>query len=238
MALVQRPTEGISARLVGFGAAAMGPFAFYVATSSAFAYWLDGGEFVAASTDSASPTHPGIRSLRSLARSSRPFPSDPSRLSRRRGVRQHSRSRVQRALRHGNHRASHGRRIVARRVPLAVGGAWVTAASGFGFRAVPSEVYALEAALLFCARTHRRAGGGMADGEHQAALRGRIHHGPRPAANHHFLTFLLLPAVAPTSPACTAAPRSAAARASFGRTRAHCRASSTYAYLPLRAAAG
>lgn len=223
--------------MVGFGAAAMGPFAFYVATSSAFAYWLDGGEFVAASTELGISHPPGHPLAALVGAFFTALPIGP--LAFRVAVASASMAALAcGALYLAMETTVRAMGVVSSRVsvPLAVGGAWVTAASyGFWFQAVRPEVYALEAALLFFALERIVALEAAWPTVNIKPLYVAAFTTGLGLANHHFLTFLLLPAVAPTLARVHGARGARPVLLSVALGLAGL---VTYAYLPLRAAAG
>ncbi|MFW5875705.1 MAG: protein O-mannosyl-transferase family [Myxococcota bacterium] len=213
------------------------PLVVYVVTGSAHAYWLDAGEFVAASVDLGIAHPPGHPLMALLGRAFAFVPLGP--LPLRIALASAACAAVAlgflyRALEHTLQAAGAGASRL--RIPLALGGTWLVAgAFGLWFQAVRPEVYALQAALVLAAL------------ERVLAFEARLPEvDGRPLyvasllfglalANHHFLGFLLLPAVAPTLARLTLArgPKPllrCASAAALGLV--------TYAYLPVRAAAG
>lgn len=200
MALTRADTRDPAMRLAVFSVAAGLPLACYLATASAHGYWLDGGEFVAVSIDlgiSHPPGHP-LTALVNHILTLVPFGPLALRVALASAICAAAAAgflfrAVETTVR------SLGVQRSAIAVPLALGATWLVAGSyGWWFQAVRPEVYALQA-LLIC-----------------AAIERLVHlestwptHDIRPfyaacfcvglaLANHHFLAFLLLPAMAPT----------------------------------------
>ena len=235
--LATRHTMNPSAQLLSFALAAGVPFATYLATASAYGYWLDGGEFVAASAElgiSHPPGHPLAALVGAVAYL---VPLGPM------ALRVALVSSVLAALAAGLlFRAvvttiqCLGVRHVGVAVPIALGATWMTAASyGWWFQAVRPEVYALQAALI-CLALERliclEARWPSRDVKpfYIAALALGLG-----LANHHFLALLLLPTFAPTAARVHRARgwRPLAIAASLVSSGL-----ATYLYLPIRAAAG
>lgn len=232
MALV--PRNQATSRSFGFGVAVIVPLAVYIATASPFAYWLDGGEFVAASAGlgiSHPPGHP-LAALVGAIPSLLPFGSLALRVA--------LASSLLAALAAGALFLAAETTVRAVgvaspwiSVPLALGAAWTTAFSyGFWFQAVRTEVYALEAALIFLALDRIVALEAAWPTTRITPLYVAAFLVGLALTNHHFLAFLVLPAVAPTL---------ARVHSSRGfRPLLICAASGlfalvTYAYLPIRA---
>lgn len=212
------------------------PLLVYVVTASGHAYWLDAGEFVAASVELGVAHPPGHPLMALLGRAFAFLPLGP--LPLRVALASAACAAVAlgflyRALEHTL--VATGADAPGLRIPLALGGTWLVAGTfGLWFQAVRPEVYALQAALVLAAL------------ERVLAFEARLPEvDGRPLyvaslvfglalSNHHFLGFLLLPAVAPTLARLVLArgPRpllGCAIAAGVGLV--------TYAYLPIRAAA-
>jgi hypothetical protein len=200
MALTRADTRDPAMRLVVFSVAAGLPLACYLATASAHGYWLDAGEFVAASIDlgiSHPPGHP-LTALVNHALTLLPFGPLALRVALASAICAAAAAGfLFRAVETTVRSLGVQRSSVA--VPLALGATWLVAGSyGWWFQAVRPEVYALQA-LLICAAIERLI--------HLESMWPT--HDLRPLyaacfavglalANHHFLAFLLLPAMAPT----------------------------------------
>lgn len=230
----ERPSRAES--LVGLALAAGLPLACYLATASAHGYWLDSGEFVAASAElgiAHPPGHP-LTALVGALLGLLPIGPWPFRVALASALSAAVAAGAFYRAVHVTLRAS-GLRAPSILMPLSIGTTWlVAAAMGFWFQAVRPEVYALQAALAFVVleriltlelewpTTDLRPlyAAALAEG---LAL-----------ANHHLLAFLILPAVAPTLARVYAArgPRSLAIAGGFCALGL-----STYLYLPMRAAA-
>lgn len=224
-----------STRVVARILAAGLPFVGYVATASGYAHWLDSGEFVAQAADFGI-AHPPGQPLAGLVNglfARLPLGSISFRVALA------SASMAALAALAFHEALARTLRIVgapaAVRVPLGVGATWLLAGSvGWWQQAVRPEVYALQAALVFAAL------------ERVLAFEERYPRpDPRPLytgafyfglalTNHHFLAFLMLPAIAGSLARAVRAngPRVmgwSAVFASLGLT--------VYLYLPLRARA-
>lgn len=200
MALVSARREDPSIELVALALATFVPFVAYVTTASGHAYWLDGGEFVAASLDLDIAHPPGHPIAAMLGRAMAYLPIGT--LAFRVAIGQALMGAVAsgafyRALATSLRALGPvGDRQV---IPLALGATWLAAmASGVWFQNVRPEVYSLETALLLIVV------------ERVVTLESRW---PtldlRPLyvasfvlglslANHHFMSVLLFPALAPT----------------------------------------
>ncbi|MGE3633181.1 MAG: DUF2723 domain-containing protein [Sandaracinaceae bacterium] len=200
MSLYARDERNPNARLFALALAAGVPFAAYLATASAYDYWLDGGEFTAQAVflDIAHPPgHPLAGLLGKLA-CLLPLGPIPLRVALAQavcaavaaGFLYRALDTTVRALGVLRDRAV---------VPLALGGTWLVSLSyAWWFQAVRPEVYALQAALVAIAL------------ERVVALEASWPtHDVRPLyvaflalglglANHHLVAFLVLPALAPT----------------------------------------
>lgn len=228
--------EPVTIRFLGEALAFMVPLACYLATASGHGYWLDAGAFVAAASDLGigdPPGHP-LSGLLSYAATLVPLGALDFRVAVLGSIAAAFASLFfYRALLATVETV--GIRAPRVAVPLAIGGTWLLVGSApFWLEGIRPEVYAIEAALLFRAI------------ERLIELdRGHEHLGALPLydaslciglalANHHFLALLVLPAAAPTLARVVLARGSrplvyAGAFALLGM--------STYAYLPLRAAA-
>jgi hypothetical protein len=233
--IAARPSDS----LVQQGALALAcaiPLVYYLLSASAYGYWLDGGEFVAASINLGIPHPPGQPLTCLIGRLFAMLPLGPLALRIALG------SAVLAALAAGAlYRAiettvrSMGVTHAWTATPLALGATFCVAGSfGWWFQAVRPEVYALQAALtcLVLERTIALESAWPARDVRPlltAALTGGL-----ALANHHFLAILIVPALIPTAARVVRGNgwrpiALAAAACLFGL--------STYAYLPLRAAA-
>lgn len=237
MALTAKVHRDPTVRLVAFVLAGGVPLACYLATVSAHGYWLDAGEFVAASVElgiSHPPGHP-LAALAGKALALLPLGS----LAFRVGLA----SALSAALAAGFlflaiETTVQSLGVQTRRIatPIALGATWLVVGSyGWWFQAVRPEVYALEAALI-CLAIERTIALEAAWPSHDvrplyvASLAVGL-----ALANHHFLALLVLPAMAPTFARVRRAKGDrplllAAGCIGLGLA--------TYVYLPIRAAAG
>lgn len=212
------------------------PFVFYVPTTSAFGYWLDSGELVAASRNLAIAHPPGEPVTALWGRLFLWFPVGPApwRIALASGVAASLASALLFAA---------AERTVARvfgarswkTLAFGLGAAWLAAfAPGFWMQAVRPEVYAVQVLLemLVIERiVALEASWPTTDTRPLFVAAIALGLG---LANHHFLAFLLLPAVAPTLARVMLERGSrplvvAAAFVAVGLL--------TYLYLPLRALA-
>lgn len=216
------------------------PWIAYVLSCSAHAYWLDSGEFVAATVRldiSHPPGHP-LTELYGKAFSLLPLGSLPFRVA----IGQAFASALACALacRASAHVLNLQRVPRAVRWPCAVFAAWSSAFSyGLWFQAVRPEVYALQ--TLCTSVVLERVSAFLA----HAGDRGRLHAaryaGPACLAlglgfaNHHFTALFLVPAL--FVPAFQLA-HSGRLRCLIGASLLGLLGLATYAYLPLRAARG
>jgi hypothetical protein len=212
------------------------PLLFYVATASAHGYWLDGGEFVAASVELGIAHPPGHPLAALLGRLFALLPVGP--LAFRVALASAAMAAAACVFLYG---ALHhtvvltGVQDARIRVPLALGATWAVAgAYGFWFQAVRPEVYALQAALVLLAVERLLAFEvRYPDTDARPVYVASLAFGLA-LANHHYLAFLLLPAAAPTL------ARLVLARG--GRVLLRCVGAAalgllTYLYLPVRALA-
>jgi len=197
---MREPADGGYGETLSWALATFAPLLAYMATASAHAYWLDSGEFVAAASDLGIAHPPGevLATLTHYAACLVPLGSLSFRVA--------LASACFAALASGA--VYHATSVTLGSAGLAPGGArrllslaasWIFAGSyGVWMQAVRPEVYGLEAAIV-CLVIDRLV-------TFEAR---RPSTDPRPLyvasllfglglANHHFLTFLLLPAAAPT----------------------------------------
>jgi hypothetical protein len=237
MASTSRGGVDPNVRLAVFALASGLPLACYIATASAHGYWLDAGEFVAQGTDLDLSHPPGHPLAGVVFHAATLFPLGP--LPFRVAIASALLTAVAaaflfRAIETTILCVGPRSRWIA--TPIAIGATWLVAGSlGWWLQAVRPEVYALSAALACIALERVIA--------LEAAWPTRD---LRPLyvaclciglalANHHFLAFLMLPAVAPTLARARRACGNRALAASAGFVAAGL---STYAYLPARTAAG
>ena len=235
MALLAKARRDPTVRLVAFLLAGGVPLACYLATASAHGYWLDAGVLVAASTD-LGIAHPPGHPLAALAGSVMTLiPLGPL------ALRVALVSAIFAAVAAGFlflaiETTVQSLGVSAKRIatPIALGATWLVVGSyGWWLQAVRPEVYALEAALVIVAL------------ERVVALEAAWPtHDVRPLyvaalclglglANHHFLAFLALPALAPT---LARVHRAKGTRAVLIAVACLGVGLLTYAYLPVRAA--
>lgn len=234
MGLLPKNEPHPSARLVALTLASGLPFFAYLATASAHGYWLDAGELVAAAVDldiAHPPGHP-LAALLGRAFSYLPFGPIPFRVALGQAACAAGAAAFFFSAFHVTALAlgAVGERVA---LALAVGATWLVAgAPGWWLQAVRPEVYALEA--LLCSVVIERC----------VVLEARWPtHDVRPLyvaalffglslANHHFVGFLVLPAVAPTLARVMRArgTRPLVASAAFALVGLL-----PYAYLPIRA---
>ena len=233
MALVRGDRDGSLDR-VALTLAGFVPFFAYVATASGFAFWLDSGELLAAGVDLDIAHPPGHPLAAIVSRAFAYLPIGP--LAFRVAVGQASCAAIAGMF---FHRAvvttmrAQGVRHDLVVLPTAVGASWLATLSyGYWLQAVRPEVYALEAMLLAILI------------ERIVALEARwptldvspLHHAGLALglglANHHFMAFLVVPAMLPTLARVVRA-RGARVLAIFSGAVAA--GLSTYLYLPIRA---
>jgi len=237
MALVATQERDARTQLVSFALASGVPLACYLATASPFGYWFDSGEFVAASVElgiSHPPGHPLAALVGSVA-TMVPLGPIPLRIALVSAVlTAFAAGFLFRAIETTLRALGVARQGVS--VPIALGATWLVAGSyGWWIQAVRPEVYGLSAFLSFLAIervVHQEALWPTRD---LRALYVASFAVGLALANHHFLAFMLLPALAPT---LARAHRSRGRRASFAGLAFVGLGLCTYAYLPVRAAAG
>lgn len=200
MALVPRGERDPNVRLVALALASGVPLAAFIATASLHDYWLDGGEFTAQAVDldiAHPPGHP-LAGLVGKLFTLIPIGPLPLRVALGQaicaalaaGFLFRAIETTVRALGVERDRLS---------IPIALGGTWLVATSyAWWFQAVRPEVYALEA-LLVCIAIERvvalEAGWPTVDVRPLYTASLALGLG---LANHHFIAFLVLPALAPT----------------------------------------
>lgn len=223
-------------RVIAWALAAGVPFAAFLATASAHDFWLDGGEMTAQGVglDIAHP--PGHPLAGLVAKLFAFLPIGP--LSLRVAVAQAACAALAAGfLFSAIHTTVRALGVSRDRVaiPLSLGGTWWVACSyAWWFQAVRPEVYALEALLVMIAI------------ERIVALEAAWPtHDVRPLytaslalglglANHHFMAFLVFPALAPT---LARVFRAKGARPLWLTGLALATGLASYVYLPIRAAA-
>jgi hypothetical protein len=236
MGLLPTERETRRARIIGISLSAGLPLVCYLFTASGHGYWLDAGEFVAASINLGIAHPPGQPLTAILGRLFAMLPLGP--LSFRVAVASAAMAAAAAGVLYcaveTTVRAMGEQRdwVVA---PLSVGVAWFVVGSlGWWFQAVRPEVYALQAALG-CLVLERavalEAAWPTRDARPlvTAALAAGL-----ALANHHFLALLLLPALMPITGRVF---RSRGFRPIVLCATAGLLGLSVYAYLPLRAAA-
>lgn len=200
MGLLPKTEPDPSARLVALTLASGLPFFAYLATASAHGYWLDAGELVAAAVDldiAHPPGHP-LASLVGRAFAYLPFGPIPFRVALGQAACAAGAAAFFFSAFHVTARALG---VASERVSLslAVGAAWLAAgAPGWWLQAVRPEVYALQALLVSVViervlTLEARWPTSDVRPLYVAALFFGLS-----LANHHFVGFLVLPAVAPT----------------------------------------
>lgn len=235
MALTAKARRDPTVRLVAFLLAGGVPLACYLATASAHGYWLDAGVLVAASTDLGISHPPGHPLAALVGNAMTLIPLGPL------ALRVALSSAVFAAIAAGFlflaiETTVQSLGVSAKRIatPIALGATWLVVGSyGWWLQAIRPEVYALQAALVVIAL------------ERIVALEAAWPtHDVRPLyvaalciglglANHHFLAFLALPALAPT---LARVHRAKGARAILIALACLGVGLLTYVYLPVRAA--
>lgn len=234
MGLLPKAKDHAALRFVALGLACAVPLASYLATASAYDYWLDSSEFVAAGRNlgiAHPPGHPldaivthlltfipiGPLAFR-IACASAIFGAIGA------GALFRAIETTVRAMGISNAWVS---------LPLALGASWLCSCSpGFWLQSIRPEVYALHACLAFVAIeriVHLEAEWPTLDVRplYVAFLCLGL-----ALANHHFLAFLLLPVLAPT---LARVQRTRGTRAVLTAFASAAVGLSTYVYLPLRA---
>jgi len=235
MTLVPQAHRDPTARLVALALAAGVPLACYLATASAHGYWLDGGEFVAASVD-LGIAHPPGHPLEALVGCLFALvPLGPI------SLRVALASALCTALAAGFLFAALDKTVRSFGIerplvsmPIALGGTWLVAGSyGWWFQAVRPEVYGLQA-LLTCIILERVVSleAAWPTRDVRPAYMAAIALGLA-LANHHLTAFLLLPALAPT---VARVQRANGLRAIGVAAAGAALGLATYVYLPVRAA--
>ncbi|HET8932538.1 MAG TPA: DUF2723 domain-containing protein [Polyangiales bacterium] len=209
------------------------PCIAYIVTASAYAYWLDSGEFVAAAVqlDIAHPPGHPLSALYGKLLSLLPFGS----LSFRVAFGQALATAAAAALHcKANAAALRGMSLDPRVTwALALFGAWLSALSyGLWFQAVRPEVYALQTLCVALVYERLMHASTSADGHGHALLTAAFALGLS-LTNHHFISLLLVPAFVPELVRVMRGRRwdqlgCACLLGAIGL--------STYVYLPLRAA--
>src|SRR5688500_7067363 len=200
MGLIPKSHGDPGVRRVALGFAAGVPLACYVATASAHGYWLDSGEFVAASVDLGIAHPPGQPLTALLGAIAALVPIGPLSL----------RVALAGALCAALAAAALfsaidttvrvlGLRHDRLAIPLARGATWLVAgAYGWWFQGVRPEVYAPQAALACIAIERIVAIEAAWPTQDVRPLYVATFAIGLALANHHFLAFLLLPTLAPT----------------------------------------
>jgi hypothetical protein len=212
------------------------PLVCYLATASAHAYWLDGGEFVATSVGlgiAHPPGHPLASLVGSLA-TLLPLGPVALRVALASAV---CAAAAAACLFRAIETTVRSLGIASNRIaiPLALGATWLVAGSyGWWFQAVRPEVYALEA-LLLCYVIERVIAleAAWPTLDTRPLVTASLALGLA-LANHHFLAFLVLPAIAPT---LARVKRAHGWRPLVYAGVAVATGLTTYLYLPLRASA-
>ena len=234
MTLVPKTGGDPRPRLIALALASGVPLALYIATASAHDGWLDSGEFVAQAVDlgiAHPPGHPLAAIVGKLI-TLLPLGPLPWRLAIVGAVcAAVAAGALFRAIETTVRCAGVSSTYVS--LPLALGATWLaTCSHGFWLQAVRPEVYALQAALI-CIAIERivflEASWPTVDIRplYIAALSIGL-----ALANHHFLAFLLLPAIAPT---LARVHRARGVRPLLIAAGALAVGLATYVYLPLRA---
>lgn len=235
MGLVQSGQRDPNVRLVALGLAAGVPLAAYLATASAHDYWLDGGELTAHAVglDIAHPPGHPLAGLLGKLVTLVPLGPIPLRVA----LAQALCAAIAAAFLYNAIDTTVRALGVTRdrlAVPTALGGTWLVATShAWWFQAVRPEVYALQMLLVAIAI------------DRVVALEASWPtHDVRPLytaalalglglANHHFVAFLVFPALAPT---LARVYRARGARPLAWTALAVAVGLSAYVYLPVRAA--
>lgn len=219
----------------GFALAVSLPLAAYLCTLSGHSYWLDGGEFVAASInlDIAHPPGHPLAALYGKLWTLLPLGPLPFRVALGQAVAAAlAAGLLFRAC--GSGLAAFGVRSAAIAVPAALIGAWLPALSfAIWFQAVRPEVYALQGLVCMLAI------------DRMARVQASAAHDPRPLyaaafalglglTNHHLMAFFLFPALLWC--AWTVARRARSVRPIVVCALLGLLALGTYVYLPVRAA--
>ncbi len=235
MGLVSHDRRDPNRRLVALALASGVPLAAYLATAAAHGNWLDGGELSAqaAGLDIAHPPGHPLAGLIGSLFTLIPLGPIPLRVALAQAVCAAAAAgflfsaidTTVRALGVTRDRLA---------IPLALGGTWLVATSyAWWFQAVRPEVYSLEA-LLVCIAIERIVALEAAWPTHDvrplytAALALGLG-----LANHHFIAFLAMPALAPT---LARVYRARGARPLVFSAIAIAAGLSAYVYLPVRAA--
>ncbi len=235
MGLIPKQQQSPRARALGIALSSGLPFVCYLCTASSHGYWLDAGEFVAASVE-LGISHPPGQPLASLVgRLFCMLPLGPASL--RVAFASATMAACAAALLFCAIRTVLCSMRVSEpmAVVLSVGSTWFVAGSyGWWFQAVRPEVYALQAALT-CLMLERTMAleAQWPTLDVRALLTAALAMGLA-LANHHFLAVLMLPALMPTAARVMRARglRPVALAAALGLLGLV-----AYAYLPLRGAA-
>ena len=212
------------------------PFVAYIFSASAFAYWLDSGEFVAAAVDldiAHPPGHP-LSGLYGRAFCMLPFGS----LSFRVALGQATATALASLMMcRATAAALSGLGLAARaQWSLALCGAWLSAFSyGVWFQAARPEVYALQSLCVAWLLERLQAGAVSPQTSHARPLIAAALALGLALTNHHLIALLLAPAFIPALVAAISARAFRSLTAAFA---AGALGLGVYAYLPLRAAAG
>lgn len=235
MALIPPGQRDPNVRMVAIALASGVPLAAYLATASLHDYWLDGGELTAQAIDldiAHPPGHP-LAGLVGKLFTLIPIGPLPLRVALGQAVCAAAAAGfLYRAIETTVRSLGLERdRFV---IPIALGGTWLVATSyGWWFQAVRPEVYALEA-LLVCIAIERvialEAAWPTLDLRPLYVASLALGLG---LANHHFIAFLVFPALAPT---LARVYRAHGTRPLFGAALAIGVGLSTYVYLPVRGA--
>ncbi|MBK8171519.1 MAG: DUF2723 domain-containing protein [Sandaracinaceae bacterium] len=235
MGLLPKAKDLPTVRFIAQGLACGVPLASYFATASAYDYWLDSGEFVAAARNLGIAHPPGHPLSALVAHILTFFPIGPM------AFRVACVSAIFAAV--GAAALFRAIETTVRAMgitsgwislPLALCASWLcTCSPGFWLQAIRPEVYALHACLAFVAIeriVHLEAEWPTNDVRplYTACLCIGL-----ALANHHFLAFLLLPVLAPT---LARVHRVRGARALLLASASTLVGLATYLYLPLRAA--
>jgi hypothetical protein len=212
------------------------PFIFYFLSASSDGYWLDGGEFVAASINLGITHPPGQPLYALIGRLFAMVPLGPiafrvalfSSLAA-----AFAAGALCRAIALTVHRI--GVTDVWLSAPLALGATWFVAGSyGWWFQAVRPEVYALQAALTcFTLERVMTFEASWPNRDLRPLITAALTFGLA-LSNHHFLALAMIPALLPTA---GRALRIAEWRSIWLAVAAVCLGLFCYVYLPLRASA-